>query len=337
MRALLFFAVLLGSSLAVFQRSRFEDKLWKVVNAFQEYKAIHELTFPRSEEISRTVDFIKKLRFIEAHNGKFENGEVSFQVSLNPLAHLSAKEYGQRNGFRASLGAFRASNRTLFRAPMNVKVPDAVDWREKGYVTPVKNQGQCGSCWAFSATGALEGQHKRATGKLVSISEQNLVDCVKDCDGCMGGVMDSAFEYVKKNKGIDSEEGYPYVGMDGNCHYDKKFIAATDTGLSDISPGDEEALKAAVATQGPISVAIDAGHDSFQMYSKGVYFEPDCSSTNLDHGVLLVGYGTCPKHGDYWIVKNSWGESWGDKGYIKIARNKDNHCGIATMASFPTV
>ena len=148
--------------------------------------------------------------------------------------------------------------------------------------------------------------------------------------------MDLAFQYIMENGGIDTEESYPYTAMDGKCHYRRKDSAGTDTGHMDIPQGDEDALEEAVATVGPISVAIDAGHKSFQLYKHGVYTEPECSSTRLDHGVLVVGYGM--KDGQkYWLVKNSCGASWGEEGYIMMARDEDNMCGIATMASYPLV
>uniref|UniRef100_A0A224YDL5 Cathepsin L n=1 Tax=Rhipicephalus zambeziensis TaxID=60191 RepID=A0A224YDL5_9ACAR len=148
--------------------------------------------------------------------------------------------------------------------------------------------------------------------------------------------MDNAFKYIKANKGIDTELSYPYNATDGVCHFKKGDVGATDTGFVDIPEGDENKLKKAVATIGPVSVAIDASHESFQFYSEGVYDEPECSSDQLDHGVLVVGYGT--KDGqDYWLVKNSWGTTWGDEGYIYMTRNKDNQCGIASSASYPLV
>lgn len=149
--------------------------------------------------------------------------------------------------------------------------------------------------------------------------------------------MDYAFAYIKSNQGLDTEKSYPYRGTDGKCHYNPKNSGATDKGYTDIKSFSEDDLKAAVATVGPICVAIDASGDSFQFYKKGIYNEPDCSSTILDHGVLAVGYGTSKDGVDYWIVKNSWGTSWGQDGYILMSRNKDNQCGIATAASYPVV
>jgi len=228
---------------------------------------------------------------------------------------------------------------STFIIQSNVVIPKDVDWRRNGSVTRVRNQGQCGSCWAFSAVGALEGQHFRKTKNLTELSEQNLVDCSWSYgnEGCGGGDMDSAFNYVFKTKGIDTEASYPYEARDGRCRFNKTNIGANDTGYTDIPEGDESALVAALATIGPISVAIDANHPSFQNYKRGIYYEPECSSTDLDHGVLAVGYGVDPDGSKYYIVKNSWGLGFGDNGYILMARDRDNNCGIATAASYPLV
>ena len=153
---------------------------------------------------------------------------------------------------------------------------------------------------------------------------------------CQGGLMDYAFQYIKDNDGLDTEDSYPYLAKEGKCHFQSKDIGATDSGFVDVPSGEEDKLKEALATVGPVSVAIDASHESFQLYQSGVYDEPECSSEQLDHGVLAVGYGTLNGQ-DYWLIKNSWGEQWGDEGYVMMARNKENQCGVATQASYPLV
>ncbi|VDM46163.1 unnamed protein product [Toxocara canis] len=284
------------------------------------------------------LTFLTNLEEIRKHNIRYQQGESSFEMGVNHITDLPFEEYRKLNGYKP-MYANGHRNGSSFLAPFNMDIPDHWDWRDHGYVTEVKNQGMCGSCWAFSATGSLEGQHTRKFGTLVSLSEQNLVDCSRKYgnNGCSGGLMDFAFEYIKDNHGVDTEVSYPYKGREMKCHFNRKTVGAEDDGFIDLPVGDEDKLKIAVATQGPISVAIDAGHPSFQMYRKGVYYEPQCSSEMLDHGVLVVGYGSDEVDGDYWIVKNSWGPSWGEKGYVRMARNRDNHCGIATKASYPIV
>merc|ERR1712073_194885 len=216
---------------------------------------------------------------------------------------------------------------------------ESVDWTEKGAVTPVKNQKQCGSCWAFSTTGAVEGAWKVASGKLVSLSEQQLVDCSKDNNGCGGGSMDAAFQFLHKNA-VCTEQSYKYTAKNGKCHEQSCDIAIPKgalTGFKDVTPNDEDALKEAVSKQ-PVSVAIEADEMSFQMYHGGVLTK-QCG-VKLDHGVLLVGYGT-DNGVDYWKVKNSWGPTWGEKGYIRLERGnpskKSGQCGIALDASYPVL
>jgi cathepsin L len=313
--------------------------LQKGLQDWEAFKERHSKTFDDEEsEEEHMLAFLAAKEQVKRHNARYELGETSFQMGINHIADLTWTEYQKLNGFRQSFGTNR--NSSTFLPPMNMgDAPASIDWRKQGYVTPVKNQGQCGSCWAFSATGSLEGQHMRSKGKLVSLSEQNLVDCSGQFgnEGCNGGLMDQAFQYIKANDGIDTEMSYPYKAEDEKCTFKRSAVGADDTGFVDIPKGDEKALMMAVATQGPISVAIDAGHGSFQMYKSGVYYEPECSATRLDHGVLVVGYGTDPQQGDYWIVKNSWGVEWGTQGYILMSRNKDNNCGIATAASYPLV
>ncbi|KOC68850.1 Cathepsin L [Habropoda laboriosa] len=296
------------------------------------------------EERFRMKIYMDNKHKIAKHNSNYELKKVSYKLKMNKYGDMLHHEFvNTLNGFNKSINTRLRFQRqpigATFIEPANVELPKSVDWREKGAVTPVKDQGQCGSCWSFSATGALEGQHFRKTGVLVSLSEQNLIDCSGQYgnNGCNGGMMDGAFQYIKNNAGLDTEATYPYEAKNDQCRYNARNSGAADVGYVDIPEGNEKKLKAAVATIGPVSVAIDASHQSFQFYSEGVYYESECSSENLDHGVLVVGYGTDENGQDYWLVKNSWGESWGDNGYIKMARNKLNHCGIASNASYPLV
>jgi len=305
------------------------------------FKRVHEKNYASAEEeTSRRAIFEANLAKIRTHNLEADLGIHTYTMGMNKYGDLTHEEFKkQMNGLKMSVKVDTSDfDRHTFLAPSVDDLPASVDWRKKGYVTPIKDQGQCGSCWAFSATGSLEGQWFAKTKKLVSLSEQNLVDCSGKFGnmGCDGGLMDSAFQYIKANKGIDTEKSYPYEAVDGKCRFTAKNVGANDTGFTDIKSMDEAALQKAIATVGPISVAIDASQDSFQFYSSGVYNEPDCSSTELDHGVLAVGYDTKGKD-DYYIVKNSWGTSWGSEGYIWMSRNKKNQCGIATMSSYPLV
>jgi len=242
--------------------------------------------------------------------------------------------------FVATMNGMNISKRITSSPRLNLKIstPISWDWRTKGAVTAVKNQGQCGSCWAFSTTGSTEGAWFLRKGSLVSLSEQNLIDCstAQGNEGCNGGEMDPAFKYVIANKGIDTEASYPYTATGPNaCLFKNNDVGATLSSYHDIPIGSEAALLQAVYTT-PTSVAIDASHLSFQFYSGGVYNEPACSSVDLDHGVLAIGFGSY-QGSDYWLVKNSWGASWGLDGYIMMSRNKNNQCGIATAASYPIV
>jgi len=301
--------------------------LWK-----QTYNKQYDLG---EEEVRRWV-WESNLKKVQQHNLEADLGIHTFTLGMNEFADLTVDEFvKQMNGYNSSMP--RGQGRSFEYDPLK-DLPTSVDWRTKGYVTGVKDQGQCGSCWAFSATGSLEGQHFAKSKTLVSISEQNLVDCSKKQGnmGCNGGLMDYAFEYIKVNNGIDSEQSYPYHARDQTCQFKAADVCATDTGYVDVKSKSEQELQQAIATVGPISVAIDASHSSFQLYKSGVYNEPRCSQTQLDHGVLAVGYDS-DSGKDYYIVKNSWGTRWGNQGYIWMTRNKNNQCGIATASSYPTV
>jgi cathepsin L len=265
-------------------------------------------------------------------NANARNTQVTYDIELAERKREVPFWFWYAGGNMATPDA------TVAPAARAASLPSAIDWRAQGVVGPVKNQGGCGACWSFSASGALESANAIITGKLKTMSEQALVDCSSNSyygnSGCNGGNMDSAFSFVSDNLGLDSDLGYKYTGSQSTC----KSVKANSAGIVSavaVIPEDESLLTAALANLGPVAVAIDASRPSFQFYSSGVYNEPTCSSSVLNHGVLAVGYGT--QNGqDYYIVKNSWG-NWGLGGYILMSRNKGNQCGIASMASAPIV
>ncbi|XP_020250278.1 senescence-specific cysteine protease SAG39-like [Asparagus officinalis] len=293
-----------------------------------------------AEKLHRFKIFKANVEYIEAFNSA---GAHKYKLGANQFADLTNEEFrASYNGFRPSKpNVLKAAVRSNFKYENFTAAPASMDWRTKGAVTPIKNQGQCGCCWAFSAVASTEGIHKLTTGKLISLSEQELVDCDTSGEdqGCNGGLMDNAFKFMIKNKGLTTEARYPYTATDGTCSSKKASAsAATITGYEDVPANDESSLLKAVANQ-PVSVAIDAGGSDFQLYSSGV-FTGECG-TELDHGVTAVGlYSSGASNGTkYWLVKNSWGASWGEKGYIRMERDVDAEeglCGIAMQASYPT-
>jgi len=303
------------------------------------WKRFHGRTYQPLEEMKRQAIWHENLAIVTKHNLEYDQGLHTHTLGMNKFADMTIEEFKEVVLMPTERGPRAHICNSTFVQKENV-LKKHVDWVKKGYVTPIKDQGHCGSCWSFSTTGSTEGQNFAKTGKLVSLSEQNLIDCSKaEGDlGCHGGLMDFGFEYILKNGGIDTEASYPYTAKDGpTCKYDPKNKGASITGCVDVAHQDEGALAEAVAKIGPISVAIDAGHSSFQLYKEGIYSEKNCSSIRLDHGVLAVGYGEAESGGEYWIIKNSWGTVWGMEGYMHMARNMKNMCGVATQASYPTV
>ncbi|XP_018620342.2 cathepsin S-like [Scleropages formosus] len=304
---------------------------------WQMWKSKHDKSYQdQADDLLRRQIWEKNLRLIALHNLEASMGMHTYDLSMNHLGDMTSEEIiATLTGIHVPSDLQRKSS--AFVGSSGAALPDSIDWREKGYVTAVKNQGACGSCWAFSAAGALEGQLMKTQGKLVDLSPQNLVDCSSKYGnkGCHGGFMTRAFHYVIDNKGIDSDASYPYTGHDDQCKYNAANRAANCTSYHFVSEGDEEALKEAVATIGPISVAIDATQPKFAFYRSGIYDDPGCTQ-KVNHGVLVVGYGTL-NGVDYWLVKNSWGQYFGDQGYIRMARNKNDQCGIALYACYPVM
>jgi len=305
------------------------------VDLFEAWKAKHGKAYSTvAGEAKALATFMENEAKIVAHNSLLGR---SYELGHNEFSDLTADEfYSQRLGFNATAARVPGAAEHV-PTPLS-DLPDAIDWVAKGAVTPVKNQGQCGSCWSFSATGSMEGAYQIASGKLVSLSEEVLVQCDTVDQGCQGGLMDNAFKFAEAN-GIAAEEAYPYTsgtGIRGLCDKAKEAVPVVHvTGFTDVKSGDEAALQSAVAI-GPVSVAIEADKSAFQLYKSGVLDSFMCG-TKLDHGVLVVGYGTSTGifSKDYWKVKNSWGATWGEEGYIRMVRGK-NMCGIATQPSYPT-
>ncbi|KFQ79687.1 Cathepsin L1, partial [Phaethon lepturus] len=297
-------AVLLGLLLALLGCTVALDPALE--EAWEGWKSFHAKEYPGEVEAARREVWEKNLQRIQQHNREESQGQHAVRLAMNHYGDLVPADFNQLlNGFTP---AWQEEPALLFQASAARKTPAAVDWRAKGYVTPVKNQGHCGSCWAFSATGALEGLVFNRTGKLVVLSEQNLIDCSRKLgnNGCPG-------------------------------RYTPRERAANCSAVWLVAQGSEAALEQAVAAVGPVSVAVDASSFQFHFYKSGIFSSMFCSQ-RVNHGMLAVGYGTSQEHGhnvSYWILKNSWSAAWGEQGYIRLLKGTDNHCGVANQASFP--
>lgn len=291
---------------------------------FSAFEARYGKNYLPSERAFRAKVFEYNMKWAREMNAQ----DHPYTVGATPFADMTNTEFATSK----MCGCMLKPTMTKVSKYINVRPFEEVDWREKGAVTPVKDQASCGSCWAFSATGSLEGGNFVANGKLISLSEQQLVDCDPKSNGCGGGLMTNAFEYVMK-KGLCTEEDYPYHAKDEDCKDDKCTVAVQSVGKVQLPQGDEESLANAVALT-PVSIVLDAS--AMQLYKEGIITK--CSES-INHAVLAVGYGVEEETGiKYWIVKNSWGTSWGEEGYCRIEKDVGGmgRCAITYSSVYPT-
>ncbi|KAL3744660.1 hypothetical protein ACJRO7_013861 [Eucalyptus globulus] len=327
-----------SATAAGFQGADLESSILQTVGhgrpalSFVDFASRYEKRYETAEEIKLRFDnYRENLKLIRSTNQK----GLPYTLAVNQYADWSWEEFKtHRLGASQDCSATTKGSHQLTDAVL----PKTKDWRKEGIVSPVKNQRGCGSCWSFSATGALEAAYHQAHGKGISLSEQQLVDCATAFNnfGCDGGLPSQAFEYIKYNGGLETEEAYPYTARNGTCKFSAGRVAVKVVDSVNISMGAEDELKHAVGMVRPVSVAFQA-MDVFQHYKSGVFTSDACGSTSMDvnHAVVAVGYGV--ENGvPYWLIKNSWGESWGNKGYFKMEMGK-NMCGVATCASYPVV
>jgi len=295
--------------------------------AWNNWKKTHNKVYSSSgEESARFVNFLESLERVEKRNQKAENPVFG----LTKFSDLTPEEF--KSNYLGYIPRLSNEPRPILHVPEGV-APNTFDWRTKNKVTPVKDQGQCGSCWAFSVAENVESMWMIAKGidaaSMSPLSPQEIVDCDTSDSGCNGGDPPTAYEYIKSAGGLETESDYPYTATDGDCSFDSSKVFSTISGWGYATQNqDENEMQSQLATKGPLSICVDA--ESWNDYNGGILMANDCG-TSLDHCVLAVGYDTSAST-PYWLVRNSWGESWGESGYIRLQFGQDT-CGLATEAT----
>ncbi|XP_028044297.1 cathepsin L1-like [Bombyx mandarina] len=301
---------------------------------WHEYKAIHNKLYSSTHhEMAALIKWRQNLRRVARHNREYLAGIQSYSLHLNHFGDMHVTEYfGKVLKLIKAFPLFDPAedhHKTAYRHNRRCKVPKRIDWRDQGFKPRREEQWQCGACYAFAVTHALQAQLYKRHGEWNELSPQQIVDCsIKDGNmGCDGGSLRGALRYAAR-EGLVMESHYPYVGKKGYCRYDSNLVRARPRRWATLPSGDEEAMEKALATVGPLAVAVNAAPFTFQLYRSGVYDDPFCVSWHLNHAMLLIGYTQ-----DYWILLNWWGRNWGEDGYMRIRRGL-NRCGVANMATY---
>lgn len=305
-------------------------------DSFDEFKGHGNKSYAHYyEEFRGRIAYQNNLKTIREHNELYKSGQKSYRLRANNLADLNSGSYLKKFLRLVKSKRYEALDfiSDIVGSPLMNSTPESLDWREKGFVTRPNNQGTCGSCYAYSIAQSIEGQVFKRTGKILSLSPQQIVDCSVSFgnQGCTGGSLRNTLRYLEATGGIMRFNDYKYTGRKGKCQFVPELAVVNVTSWAIMPSRDEKAIQAAVAHIGPVAVSINATPRTFQLYSDGIYDDDNCSSSSVNHAMLVVGYTP-----DYWILKNWWGDQWGEDGYMRIRKGK-NACGIANYAAYSVV
>lgn len=315
-----------------------DDEVVDADEEWSQFKSIYNKEYLSPfDNMERYDVWLRNKAKILLHNKEFDEGKQTYKKAVNEFTDISLNDLLDQSYFGLRIPANfvnRDDQTPVLRRHLLSKLPVTVDWRSLGLVSPVKRQGACGASWAFSTIGAAEAHiSKKLNVKLNPLSVQNMIDCSINNYGCDGGWITTAFDYMKDGLALETEN--PFRGKEKECEK-KKFIKETVKSYSQVKRRDEYDLARTVGLLGPVAVALHV-NDNFLSYESGVFEDQSCLDKDVNHAVLVVGYGTDPTLGDYWIAKNSWGPSWGENGFVKIARNRNHSCNLAAYAYYPIV